>query len=71
MNIESAKNVPLNVSSTKTTSYMYKKLIPLLLLAASLVPLPTRANDIEPTKEFYTAAFSPAPITIDGLIDQE
>ena len=71
VNLQSAKKLARNVRSTKPTSYMYKKLIPLLLLTASLVPLPTRANDIEPTKEFYTAAFTAAPITVDGLIDQE
>ena len=45
-------------------------ILPLLALALAVVPLGIRANDIEPTKEKYTAAFAPRPITIDGILDE-
>jgi hypothetical protein len=47
---------------------MNKRTIPLLLLAAGacLLPGATRANDIEPGKEYYSAIRTPRAIVLDG-----
>src|SRR5437773_1503023 len=45
---------------------MKKKQLSLLLLASCLVAPATRANDIEPDREFYNAAYRTNAITIDG-----
>src|SRR6185369_2734377 len=42
------------------------KLLPVLALGFTLFQHSSRANDIEPTKEFYTAIHRGGPITIDG-----
>ena len=45
---------------------MIPKLTRLLALAATLLPLAAQANDIEPSKEFYTATRAVSPIVVDG-----
>ncbi|HKX61592.1 MAG TPA: sugar-binding protein, partial [Verrucomicrobiae bacterium] len=45
---------------------MYRKPWSMLLVVLSLGLLSTRANDIEPGKEFYTVIYAPQPITLDG-----
>ena len=50
---------------------MKRRLIPLFLATAScLFQLATRANDIEPGKEFYNATRTPNPIVIDGDLSE-
>jgi len=50
---------------------MKRRLIPLFLATAScLFPLATRANDIEPGKEFYSAIRAPKPIVLDGDLSE-
>src|SRR5258706_6998071 len=38
--------------------------------AICLAPLTTRANDIEPGKEFYTVIYAPKPIVLDGDLSE-
>src|SRR3989441_4775798 len=53
------------------TKIMRKRISALLpVLALGLVQLTTRANDIEPTKEFYTVIYAPKPIVIDGNLSE-
>src|SRR4249920_3873438 len=40
------------------------------VLALCLVQLTTRANDIEPGKEFYTVVYAPKPIVLDGDLSE-
>src|SRR5215470_5792267 len=49
---------------------MNKKLFAILLFALAFVQLATRANDIEPGKEYYTVIRAPAPIVIDGNLSE-
>src|SRR3989440_5007073 len=51
---------------------MSKKLLSALLcaLAISLLAPSTRANDIEPGKEFYTVRYAPKPIVLDGDLSE-
>jgi hypothetical protein len=51
---------------------MCKKILPLLISVVSLVAVTTRANDIEPSKEFYTAirANPTNPIVVDGVLNE-
>src|SRR5882724_2646433 len=49
---------------------MRTQFLPLLLAALSLVPLTTRANDIEPSKEFYTVVYRPNPVVLDGNLSE-
>ncbi|MEO8429080.1 MAG: sugar-binding protein, partial [Verrucomicrobiota bacterium] len=50
---------------------MHKRISALLpVLALCLVQPITRANDIEPTKEFYTVVYSPKPIVLDGDLSE-
>src|SRR6185369_9113208 len=50
---------------------MHKRSSALLpVLALCLVQLNTRANDIEPTKEFYTVPFASKPIVLDGDLSE-
>ena len=48
---------------------MRKKPLCLLLMTLAFVPL-SRANDIEPTKEFYTVVPTPKPIVLDGSLSE-
>src|SRR3989441_1003937 len=53
------------------TKIMRKRISALLpVLALGLVQLTTRANDIEPTKEFYTVIYAPKPIVLDGDLSE-
>src|SRR5256714_9228190 len=51
---------------------MRKQVLSLLsALAFCLAPLTSRAiNDIEPGKEFYTVAYAPNPIVLDGDLSE-
>jgi hypothetical protein len=51
---------------------MLKKILPLLIVAPALClcQFTTRANDIEPTKEFYNATRIPKPIALDGVLSE-
>src|SRR6185369_4811866 len=50
---------------------MHKRSSALLaILALFLVQLNIRANDIEPTKEFYTVPFASKPIVLDGDLSE-
>src|SRR5258708_2814600 len=46
------------------------KLFLISMLALGAVSLPTRANDIEPGKEFYTVIYAPKPIVLDGDLSE-
>jgi hypothetical protein len=46
------------------------KLLSLLTATVSLVAVTTRANDIEPTKEFYTVPRTANPIVLDGHLNE-
>src|SRR5437016_5090816 len=51
--------------------FMQKKLTLLLsVFGLFLVRLTALANDIEPTKEFYTVVYSPKPIVLDGDLSE-
>src|SRR6266481_3818093 len=39
-------------------------------LAFCVVPMATRANDIEPGKEFYSVIYAPKPIILDGDLSE-
>src|SRR5688572_29360280 len=45
---------------------MYKRLLAGLSLVAWSVVQTVTANDIEPTKEFYTVVYAPRPVVLDG-----
>src|SRR5437016_14262779 len=50
---------------------MHKKLLAVLSITSCLIFPKSHANDIEPSKEFYTAIHrGAAPITIDGVLDE-
>src|SRR4051812_41351378 len=50
---------------------MHKKILAVLAIVASLFLPQNRANDIEPTKEFYTAIHRGAtPFTLDGILNE-
>jgi hypothetical protein len=49
---------------------MKTKLLPYLAAALSLVPVIAGANDIEPTKEFYTVPRAAGPMTVDGVLTE-
>jgi hypothetical protein len=50
---------------------MHKKILAVLAVMSSLVLPQNRANDIEPTKEFYTAIHrGSTPVTIDGNLTE-
>lgn len=49
---------------------MISKLIVSLALAATLFPFSAPANDIEPSKEFYTATKAVNPIVVDGNLSE-
>ena len=46
------------------------KLLLISALALCAASLPTRANDIEPGKEFYTVIYAPKPIVLDGDLSE-
>lgn len=48
---------------------MRKKLLSLLLIPFAFA-LPGKANDIEPSKEFYTVVPAPRPIVLDGSLSE-
>src|SRR5437016_9146468 len=51
--------------------FMQKKLTLLLsVFGLFLVRLTALANDIEPTKEFYTVIYAPNPIVLDGDLSE-
>src|SRR5437870_6799481 len=45
-------------------------LVFLSVVATSLIPLSVRANDIEPTKEFYSVVYAPKAIVLDGNLSE-
>src|SRR3989441_1395272 len=45
-------------------------LLGFLILTAILAALTTRANDIEPGKEFYSVIYAPKPIVLDGDLSE-
>src|SRR2546422_7362933 len=49
---------------------MNKKLFSFLVVTSCLVQVATRANDIEPGKEFYTVIYAPKPIVLDGDLSE-
>jgi len=49
---------------------MRTKILSFLLTALSLISITTRANDIEPGKEFYTVVYRPNPIVLDGNLSE-
>src|SRR5436190_17129685 len=49
---------------------MKPKVLYLLATFACLIQLRTRANDIEPSKEFYNATHAAGPITPDGNLSE-
>jgi hypothetical protein len=49
---------------------MRRKILPALLGILSLASVTTRANDIEPGKEFYTVGRRPNPIVLDGNLSE-
>lgn len=50
---------------------MHKKILAVLAVVSSLLLLQSRANDIEPTKEFYTAIHKGTPpMSIDGNLTE-
>ena len=49
---------------------MRKSFKALLSLVPCLLGLNTAANDIEPTKEFYTVVYAPKPIVLDGNLSE-
>src|SRR6266540_7190688 len=49
---------------------MRTRFLSVLLTALCWVPVATRANDIEPGKEFYTVIYAPNPIVLDGDLSE-
>src|SRR5688572_21543796 len=62
---------PLLVSRKKNSLlFMKTKLLPFLAATLLLVPVIALANDIEPTKEFYTVPRAANPIVLDGNLSE-
>src|SRR5687767_6731495 len=62
---------PLLASRKKSSLlFMKKKLHPFLAACLALIPLLAVANDIEPTKEFYTVPRVSRPIVLDGNLSE-
>src|SRR6266540_3618168 len=49
---------------------MRTRFLSVLLAALCWAPFATRANDIEPGKEFYTVIYAPNPIVLDGDLSE-
>src|SRR5436190_6556908 len=49
---------------------MKLKISSLLLAVTCLAQFQAKANDIEPTKEFYTVVYAPNPIVLDGDLSE-
>jgi hypothetical protein len=62
---------PLLVSRKKNSLlFMKTKLLPFIAATLLLVPVIAPANDIEPTKEFYTVPRAANPIVLDGNLSE-
>jgi hypothetical protein len=65
------RNPPLLVSRRKNSLlFMKTKLLPFIAATLLLVPVIALANDIEPTKEFYTVPRAANPIVLDGNLSE-